>query len=425
MKKTLLLTTALMAVGLIAGSAVAANYSTSRYNATTGYYSNPNTSDSSVQSGPENNDYISSSESNKYPNSTSKSRNSVTRYSDKPQTQSGPENDDQISSSESNKLYRSSSTGSYNSATGSYSGRSTAQSGPENDDYISSSDSSATMRNTMPEKTYSRTNAKSRSSMANATRDARLVKQPRMAAERFVQHVNYARVALAMKNPGLAKNHIAQADSMLGALKQANTEERRISRVESGRVVYQYNTDYKYHYYPIEAGPVEVKKVKSGPFWAKRGLAVTDAEIVYLTLDLTDDKADSYLSEAEMEINNNQLREADRTLASLIDDVVSVDERVALPLDKARDNIALARNFVLSGNYDGARYALRHADNALSDMEGDDNYAGRRNAIIAMRRDVNSLQNVIKRNDPSLMERADAQLTEWWRELKGWASSNY
>jgi hypothetical protein len=91
------------------------------------------------------------------------------------------------------------------------------------------------------------------------------VTDPRVAAGRFVEHINFARVSLAMKNTDLAEQHIAQARSMIALIKRATTEQQLVSRVESGRIVYQYDTAYKYHYFPIETGPVQVKEMSSGP----------------------------------------------------------------------------------------------------------------------------------------------------------------
>lgn len=249
------------------------------------------------------------------------------------------------------------------------------------------------------------------------------VRDPKIAAERFVEHINYARVALAMKNPQYAEAHIAQARDMMKIVRNGGPAPLTLANIGSGRLVYEYDTDYKYHYFPIETGPIEIKKMGKGPFWAKKGLAVTDAEIVYLTLDLTGDKPGKYLSEAEEAIKAGKLDEADSQLAELTESVVSVNEEEGVPLDKARDNITLARDFIATRNYDGARYALRHADDALDDAERDERYSDLRPGIRTMRREVTHLEHMIAKNDPSLLDKADAKMARWWRELKQWAAT--
>jgi len=245
----------------------------------------------------------------------------------------------------------------------------------------------------------------------------------RDVAEDFVGHINYARIALAKNKGDRAERHIVEARNLMEQLQNTTVEESRIERIESGRVVYKYDTDYKYHYFPIATGPIEVKKMGHGPIWAKDDLAVTDADIVYLTVDLSGNKAAKRLDEAEADIKAGKLKAADVQLAKLTDEVVTIDEQTSVPVDKARDNIQLARNFVSAGNYTGARYALKHADYALDEMQKDDTYATHRTDIIAMRKDMKHLQIVITKKDPTMMQKADAKLDKWWLELKSWSNS--
>ncbi len=247
------------------------------------------------------------------------------------------------------------------------------------------------------------------------------VTDPRVAAASFVEHVNYARVALAMKNVDLARQHTTQARNMVMLIKGASVEQRRITKLESGRIVYQYDTEHKYHYFPIQTGPVQVKQMSDGPLWAKNDLAVTDADIVYLSLDLTGDDAETYLSAVETAIAAGDLKKADNQLAKLTDAVVMVDSKTSVPSDKARDNIALARNFIAGKNYDGARYALKHADEALDEMQEDNSNKARRADIAAMRKDMSDLQGHITKKDPTMIQQADSKLDKWWKELKNWS----
>lgn len=249
------------------------------------------------------------------------------------------------------------------------------------------------------------------------------ISDPRVAATSFVEHVNFARVALAMKNTDLARQHITQAHNMVKVIKRAGLEHRLITEVESGRIVYKYDTAYKYHYFPIETGPVQVKTMDNGPIWATNDLAVTDADIVYLTLDLTDDKAEIHIREAEAAITANNLKLADEHLAQLTEAVVTVDSKVAMPNVKARDNIALARNFIAGKNYEGASYALKHADDALDEMSKDNNNKARRANIAEMRKDVSNLQEYIAKKDPNMIQKANAKMDKWWKDLTNWGKT--
>lgn len=249
------------------------------------------------------------------------------------------------------------------------------------------------------------------------------VVNPQVAAASFVEHVNFARVALAMKNTKLATQHITQAHNMALLVQGAELTQRRVTAVESGRLVYQYETAYKYHYFPVSTGPVEVKQVSSGPMWATSNLAVTDADIVYLTLDLTGDTTEAYLVAAQAAVNMGDLTEADNQLALLTNAVVTVENQTSLPAVKARDNIALARNFIAGSNYEGASYALGHADDALDEMVKSDTYKSKRPQIMAMRKDVQALRGYIAKKDPNMMTRASKNIDKWWADLKVWANT--
>lgn len=245
---------------------------------------------------------------------------------------------------------------------------------------------------------------------------------PRVAAANFVEHVNFARVALAMRNVDLARQHITQARNMAAIIKNTTIDQQRISDLKSGRVVYDYDTEYKNHYFPITTDLIQVKEMSNGPLWASNSLAVTDADIVYLSLDLSGDRVEVFLAAAEKALTMGDLKEADKQLARLTDAVVTVDSKIKRPADKAQDNIALARNFLAMKNYDGARYALVHADEALNAMQSNDVYKDRHKDIAVMRQDVVDIQKVITKKDPTLLQSADKRLSQWWTELKAWTS---
>jgi hypothetical protein len=265
-----------------------------------------------------------------------------------------------------------------------------------------------------------RSAASQQQSGGQAANTAQMTPQgPRQAVERFIQHVNAARVALAMKDQAQASEHLRQARQQANILKNASADQRQVSRVESGRVIYQDQPNTRNYYFPVETGPVSMQKVETGPFWAKnKGAAVTDAEIVYLSLDLSGDKAEQRLSEAMNEIERNEISSAQATLDGLIDEVIKEDEVTPLPHEKARANMALARSFIAQQNYEGARFALDHAKDALEEMDDNSRYADRRDRNIAMRQEVERMQSDIQRNDPTMLERADAQIREWWNDLQ-------
>lgn len=256
---------------------------------------------------------------------------------------------------------------------------------------------------------------------ANVPISSAAISDPRIAAQNFVAHVNYARVALAMKNADLAQQHIEQARTMVVLITSATTDQRRVQNVTAGRVNYTFDTVHKYNYFPLEAGPMKIKEVSDGPIWAKNSLAVSDAEIVMLTLDLSNDKAETYLTEAEAYVKEGKLVEAQIKLGELTDAVVSVDNRVSIPIDKAHDNISIAQSFLRGQNYDGARYALAHADDALDEMQRDSTYQSYQSGIAEMRKEVKDMRALITKKDPTALQKSSARLDQWMKDLKLWA----
>mgnify|MGYP003393236046 CR=1 FL=1 len=249
------------------------------------------------------------------------------------------------------------------------------------------------------------------------------IADPRVAAQNFVAHINYARVALAMQNGDLARQHITQARNMSTIITGATTEQRRIAHVAAGRVVYELDAVRQHNYFPIEVGRAEVKEMSDGPLWANNSLAVRDAGIVSLTLDLTHEKAESYLAQAETDIAAGKLKDAEIKLGELTDAVVTLENGVSAPIDKARDNIALAQNFIAAKNYDGARFALAHADDALDAMQKDAQYKPHHTHIAAMHKEVKDMRDVITKKDPTMLQKTGVTLSRWITELKSWAKN--
>ena len=74
---------------------------------------------------------------------------------------------------------------------------------------------------------------------------------PRLAAERFIQHVNYARISLSLKNPKQAQQHIAAARDMTEILKKTSENNRTVHGMQSGRLIYKNDPTEHSYVYPI------------------------------------------------------------------------------------------------------------------------------------------------------------------------------
>ncbi len=235
-------------------------------------------------------------------------------------------------------------------------------------------------------------------------------------AQDFIQYVNYARGAIAMKQYQVAKDNLVAAKTRIDDLKDVTNEDRRANQVQFGKVSNAGGANY---YYPITTGPIQVKNVKSGPFWAgHKGIAVTDAEMVYLTLDLNDNRISEHLNSAISNLDKKNYATAQSDLASINDLVVKEDSAVRTPLVKARDNLQLASSFIEYKNYDGARFALHHANSALKDAENDPAYTDRKQRIIELQQQFADLEAELRAKDPTVLQKAGDKVKSWWKELK-------
>ncbi|HEY1096584.1 MAG TPA: YfdX family protein [Alphaproteobacteria bacterium] len=197
------------------------------------------------------------------------------------------------------------------------------------------------------------------------------------AVQRFVELVNQARVDISMKKPQDAKPRLDNALKLAKFIRQNSTVQEKYTqtRISSGKVTYTAQDTNGTYYVPFETGPVKVTSVgstsssKSNP-----GVAVTGADVVYLTVNLAGPEAEDYIGNAKAALAQGDLKTADKSLATLMEKVAKTETAETLPYDKAKDNLALALRFLQDENYTASRYALSHAADAVKSMKGDSRY---------------------------------------------------
>ena len=68
------------------------------------------------------------------------------------------------------------------------------------------------------------------------------------------------------------------------------------------------------------------------------------------------------------------------------------------------------------------QFSLKHAQDGIDAMKSDDRYKSHDARIDAMSSEVKQMQDVLAKNDPTLMDKAQAKVVAWWNELKGWSN---
>jgi len=133
----------------------------------------------------------------------------------------------------------------------------------------------------------------------------------------------------------------------------------------------------------------------------------------YIGLDV--DAALEHLQAAKQHLANNEPGKADLELARTQQSVDTGSISTDMPLVRARENLALARDEVSSGNYSQAKAELKAAANALND------YAQDSQAQHA--KDAKNLMTQIKSQTASMQAShgIDRQkIDTWWNEIANW-----
>jgi hypothetical protein len=241
-------------------------------------------------------------------------------------------------------------------------------------------------------------------------------------ASNLIAFTSRARYALANNDPVLARSYIEAAKIAGKNLAKSALDKNKVKDIQSGRVSYESTLkDGAYYYYPVEAARVTQKDLNYGPFWKdNKGLAVKDAEFIYVTVNISGVDVQKDLDKASQEIDGKQYEDASDELQDLIEDVVTVEERKEAYALKARDNLLLARNYFDAGNYDLARYPFKHAKSALEHMKGNKDYADQQELVLKYLEEINRSEKVIAENDPNALEKLKTELKADWEGMKDW-----
>jgi hypothetical protein len=133
----------------------------------------------------------------------------------------------------------------------------------------------------------------------------------------------------------------------------------------------------------------------------------------YIGLDV--DAAMEHLQAAKQHLANNEPGKADLELARAQQSVDTGSISTDMPLVRARENLALARDEVSSGKYSQAKAELKAAANALNDY-GQDSQAKHA-------KDAKNLMTEIKSQAASMQgsHGVDKQkIDTWWNEIANW-----
>ncbi len=152
---------------------------------------------------------------------------------------------------------------------------------------------------------------------------------------------------------------------------------------------------------------------------------ITDAKLAYVAPTINKEALVENLQEAKQELNGNDAASASKTLEKAQDILVVEDAASAPPIQNAKDNIALARTMIGKEAFDSAGAAVKEADESLNKMEKKSVTAEQKQKVQKARAELASISEVIKRKDPSLLDKTDDRLKKWWEELSTWTKEAF
>ena len=145
---------------------------------------------------------------------------------------------------------------------------------------------------------------------------------------------------------------------------------------------------------------------------------VEDARVKYVRLTISRDALVHDLNEAREELTSNDIDGAQAQLHDAQSGMIEEFEGATSEQMVARDHVALTRYMLRAAEYEGAREALEVAETAMVGLQAEKDGAGR-NApeIERIRAEMEELQDLISRRDPSLADQIDRKLEAWWDDL--------
>jgi hypothetical protein len=239
------------------------------------------------------------------------------------------------------------------------------------------------------------------------------------AVQRFVELVNQARVDISLKRPQDAVPRLDNALNLASFIRKNSTVEESVreTRISSGKVTYNSKDTTGAYYMPFETGPVKVTSVtETGSSKNNPGLAVSSADVVYLKVNLSGTEAEQYIGNAKAALAQGKLKDADQSLATLMDKVAIADTAGTLPYETAKDNLALALRFLQDENYTAARYALDHSANAVKSMENDTRY--NKEVVTKHYNRIKQIQGLVMQENKGAASKARTQIIAAQGEIK-------
>lgn len=246
-----------------------------------------------------------------------------------------------------------------------------------------------------------------------------------IAAGRILRHVYDAKVELEEKEQKMAAGEIAKAIELVGIIEAAVPDTETRYRISAGEKTYEDSEIAAPEIVPIysELDRVSLSAPLQAASDAKRDEAgdadepesVKDEKLDFVSMSLEMNTAKSRLAEADAALREGKSGVAKAALLDVLGSVRFSLVTVDLPLERAQDNLMLAKAELESGNKAAARKLLAEAADAI------DAYAGNKgqSAVAArneLRDEIKAMTSEVNAKPESVL----AKIENWWDRIGEW-----
>jgi hypothetical protein len=193
------------------------------------------------------------------------------------------------------------------------------------------------------------------------------------AAQQILRQVQMARANIKYEGGAEALEHVEKGLELVKIIDNTLPEYRVNTTIKSGNATYQNEEKRKQAVIPVYGELDETFAILphvrmaghegTGNQSPERGIGEAEAQETSTFLDVRD--ANHYLEQAESDLQNNDLNHADKSLATLQDNVIHEFRQVDLPLLRARWSLMEAARMVVHNDYREAKAFLKEAADQL------------------------------------------------------------
>jgi hypothetical protein len=244
--------------------------------------------------------------------------------------------------------------------------------------------------------------------------------QQRTLVHKMMGHVNLAALALDTELPDAARDHLERASALVAQLEEMAPQLSSETQFKYGKVSYDFENEAKNYYVPIVDDVFLLSDYRSTfHVWESRpDIEETDAGMVLVTVRADLREIRKALRAAEKKLDAKEFAAAGKALSEIYQDAIVNEVAITDPLWAVYDNLALAQNLIREGNYDSARFALKHARTELGKLKKqrpDDT-----ESIQKLDASVAKAEDELERKDPGLTGSIESSVASWMTTVRSW-----